>query len=178
MQMKSKTEKILMVLRVFAWLAMIGYAINAGSQLICLGVSFSHPEAARKIPGIAQDLLNLLQKDFQNYALLLSAVILHSALSVYLWHTVIQLLSKLNLKAPFTFEVTTNLEKIAYWLFAIWVVGYTCGKYAEWISQSLGEPLNLSTTGGEFLFIAGIVYIISQIFRLGIEMQEENQQTI
>ena len=175
--MQTKTEKILWVLRILAWIAMIGYTINLVSQIICLVISFKNPEAAKQIPGVV-NLLSLLLHNFRYYVIAMAFVIILSAMSVYLWHLVITLLSKLNLKSPFTIQVSQKLEKIAYWLFAIWVVHFIGKKYVDWISQSVGEQQDIITIGNEFLFIAGIVYIISQIFRHGIEMQEENQQTI
>jgi len=176
--MQTKTERILSVLRFLAWIAMIGYAINFGGQTICLVLSFKNPDAAKQIPGVGQNLLSLLQHDFRFYVIAMSFVILLSVMSVNLWQMVIALLSKLNLKSPFTMQVAQKLERIAYWLFAIWLVSFVGKKYIDWISQGMGEQLNIITIGNEFLFIAGIVYIISQIFRHGIEIQEENQQTI
>jgi len=175
--MQTKTEKILWVLRILAWIAMIGYTINLVSQIICLVISFTNPEAAKQIPGVV-NLLSLLKYNFRLYVIAMAFVISLSAMSVYLWQLVITLLSKLNLNSPFTIQVSQKLEKIAYWLFAIWAVSFIDKKYVDWISQSVGEQLNIITIGNEFLFIAGIVYIISQIFRHGIEIQEENQQTI
>ena len=176
--MKTKTEKILTVLRVLAWMGVIGYAVNLGSQVICVVVSFANPAASKQIPGVAHNLLNLQQYNFRFYALAMAFVIALSAMFVYLWYQVSTLLSKLNIKSPFTIEVSKKLEKIAWWLFAIWVVAFIGESYADWLSKNMGEQLNIIKVENEFLFTAGIVYIISQIFRHGIEMQEENQQTV
>ncbi|HKR04447.1 MAG TPA: DUF2975 domain-containing protein [Bacteroidia bacterium] len=176
--MKTKTEKILSVLHVLAWVAMIGYAVNFGSQLISFVVSFANPAASKKIPGVAQNLLFLQQDNFWFYVCVMSFVMALSAMFVQLWYIVITLLSKLNIKSPFTIEVSKKLEKIAYLLFTIWVVGFIGEHYVDWLSKRLGEQLNIIKVANEFLFISGIVYIISQIFRRGIEIQEENQQTI
>ena len=176
--MKTRTEKILSVLRVLAWLGVIGYAVNLGSQLICFAVSFTNPVASKKIPGVAQDLANLLNYNLWFYVLAMSFVIALSAMFVCLWYQVMTLLSKLNIRSPFTSMVSKKLEMIAWWLFAIWVVGFIGETYANWLSKRLGERLNIINIQDEFLFTAGIVYIISQIFKHGIEMQEEYQQTI
>lgn len=176
--MKSRTEKILAVLRVLAWMAMIGYAINLGSQVFSFAVSFFNPVAAKQIPGIGQNLENLMYYDFGWYVCAMSFVMVISTMLVYLWLVVIRLLTKLNMQSPFTFEVVEKLEKIAYWLFAIWVVGVLGENYTQWISKRMGQQLNIVNAVNEYLFTAGIIYIISQIFRHGVEMQEENQQTI
>ena len=75
-------------------------------------------------------------------------------------------------------EVAKKLENIAYQLLGIWVVGIMGKVYIEWLSKNTGVDLNGVSIGDDFLFIAGIVYIISQIFKRGIEIQEENQLTV
>ncbi len=176
--MKTRTEKILAVLRVLAWMGLIGYAVNLGSQLICFVVSFTNPVASKQIPGVAQDLVNLLHYNLRFYVWAMAFVIALSAMFVCLWFQVMTLLSKLNIRNPFTSQVSKKLEKIAWWLFAIWIVGFIGECYADWLSKRMGERLSIISIQDEFLFTAGIVYIISQIFKHGIEIQEENLQTI
>jgi hypothetical protein len=176
--MKSRTIKILVVLRVLAWMAMIGYAINLGSQVICLAVSMVNPEATIKIPGVGQNLFNLLHYSFKYYWYAMFFVLAYSAMLVYFWNLVISLFSKLSLSNPFTLEVSGKLEKLAYWLIAIWVVSGIGKIYIAWLSGIMKEQLNVLQDTNDLLFTAGIIYLISQIFRRGIEIQEENQQTI
>jgi len=176
--MKSRTEKILVVLRVIAWIAMIGYAFNFGSQVICLAISGINPAASIKIPGVGQNLLNLLHYSFRYYWYAMFFVLALSAMFVYFWYLVITLFSKLSIRNPFTMEVSRKLDKIAYWLIAIWVVSGIGAIYITWLSSTTGEQLNILKDTNDLLFTAGIVYIISQIFKRGIEIQEENEQTI
>jgi len=63
--MKSKTEKILTILRILAWIGLFGYAINLGAQIICFIVSYSNPVAAKDIPGVSESLWTLRQHSFQ-----------------------------------------------------------------------------------------------------------------
>ena len=176
--MKSKTERILIAMRVIAYIAMIGYSINCGSQAISLAVSLINPAASKQIPGITQNLSSLYQNDLVHYVISVSFVILLSAMYVYLWIMVIALLSKLNIDNPFTVEVSNKLERIAYLLFAVWIISFVGEDYIRWLSKEMGEKLDIIKSSNELLFTSGIVYIISQIFKRGVEIQEENQQTI
>lgn len=176
--MKSKTEKILIVLHVLSWVAMVGYAVNLGSQVISFGVSFMNPVASKKIYGVTQNLLSLRQYNLQYYMGVMSFVITLSGMYVMLWYQVILLLSKLNIQNPFTIQVSEKLEQIAHLLLSIWIVGFIGENYVEWVSKRMGEQIDIINAPNEFLFTAGIVYIISQVFKRGIEIQEENQQTI
>jgi hypothetical protein len=176
--MKTRTERILVVLKVIAYLAMIGFAFNCGSQIISLVVSFYNPAASKQILGVPQSLSGLQQYNQVYFAIAMCIIIVLSAMFVYLWILIIQLLSKLNLSSPFTMEVSRKLERIAILLLVIWLFSFTGEDYARWLTKDMGEQLSLVKVENAYLFTSGIVYIISQIFRHGVELQEENQQTI
>ncbi len=176
--MKTKTANILMVLRILAWLGVLGYAVNLGSQLISVGVSFFNPIAAKKLPGISQNLMPLIELNRNYYIGIMTLVITISAMYLKLWYVIVTLLSKLNIQTPFTKEVSKLLEEIAYWFLAIWIISFIGDNYTDWLSKRLGEDLSVISVSSQLLFSAGIVYVISQIFKHGIEMQEENQQTV
>jgi hypothetical protein len=108
----------------------------------------------------------------------MSFIIALSVMYLNLWYTVVKLLSKLNLKSPFTYDVSKLLSSIAYGLISIWLVGFIGKNYTDWVSKAYGSSINVISHTNEFLFAAGIVFIISQIFKHGIEIQEENLQTI
>ena len=76
-------------------------------------------------------------------------------------------------------EVEKKLERIAFLLLGVWIVSSIFWKiYAYYLSQATGIQLPATSTGDEYIFMAGILYIVSQIFKRGIEMQEENQLTV
>ncbi len=176
--MRTKTEKILAVLKVFSYLALIGFAIECGSQIISLIVSFINPDLAKEFYRVNPVIFNLRQNSNWFFVVAMVVVIVLAALKVGVWYRVIQLLSKLKFQTPFTRDVAARLEKIAFQLFAIWIVGVLGKIFFDWQAKITGESLDNIIPSSGFLFIAGIVYIISQIFRRGIEIQEENQLTI
>jgi hypothetical protein len=76
-------------------------------------------------------------------------------------------------------EVEKKLERIAYLLLAVWIVSSIFWKiYIYYLSQATGIQLPANTSGDEYLFMSGMIYIISQVFKRGIEIQEENQLTV
>jgi hypothetical protein len=102
-----------------------------------------------------------------------------SALKAFIWYVVFELLSKLKLQTPFSIAVEKKLERIAYLLLAVWIVSSIFWKtYMHYLSQATGIQLPANNTGDEYLFMAGIIYIISQVFKRGIEIQEENELTV
>jgi hypothetical protein len=64
-------------------------------------------------------------------------------------------------------------------LLGVWIVSSIFWKISlYYLSKSTGLQLPTTNSGDEYLFITGIIYIISQIFKRGIEIQEENQLTV
>lgn len=176
--MKTKTEKILIVMTVLAYLAMIGFSIECGSQLVSFFVSFKDPALAKKLYYVNESWAKLRQYNDWFFICAMSLVILISAIKVSVWYLIIQLLSKLNLRNPFSIEVARKLQTISYQLLSVWVLGVIGKLFIEWASKKTGETLEAIGVADEYFFIAGIVYIISQIFMRGIELQEENQLTV
>lgn len=68
---------------------------------------------------------------------------------------------------------------MAYIMFSVWIISSIFWKtYTFYLTQATGIQLPIRNTDDEYLFMAGIIYIISQIFKRGIELQEENQLTV
>ena len=110
-----------MVLKVLAWMALIGYVVQCGSQIISFGVSFFNPEAAKNIYGtsLSYDMYNYSQHYF---IYIMSFLIALSAMHSYVWYRVAGLLTKLNLQDPFSRNVARALEEIGIQLLGIWIV--------------------------------------------------------
>ena len=174
--MKTKTTKVLTVLKVLAWMAFIGYLVQCGRQIISFGVSFFNPEAVKNIYGMSfYDLYKYSQPYFV-YAM--SFLIALSAMHGYVWYRVAKLLTDLNLQDPFSRNVARALEEIGIQLLGIWIVSVIAQQSVGWIARHSNIHLDKFHAVHEYLFIAGIVYIISQVFKRGIEIQEENELTV
>jgi hypothetical protein len=64
-------------------------------------------------------------------------------------------------------------------LLGVWIVSSIFWKtYIHYLSEATGIKLPTNNTGDEYLFMAGMIYIISQVFKRGIEIQEENNLTV
>jgi hypothetical protein len=175
-QTKSRTEQILMVMHVLAWIAFIGLCIKAGAILISYGVSLVNPEAAKNLYNHL-NLDNLQHFSFIHYSLTVSLIVSYMAMKANLIYLVIKSLSKVNLANPFTYDMTRLLEKISYVLAGIWAVAIMSNAYTSWLMKRAGA-FDATLSSGEFLFMAGLVFIISQVFRRGVELQSENELTI
>ena len=176
--MKTKTTKVLLVLKVLAWLALGGYVVQCGSQIISFGVSLFNLEAAKNIYGTSLSLYDVYQYNRQYFIYVMSFLIALSAMHTYVWYRVAGMLTKLNLAEPFSRRIARTLEEIGIQLLGIWIVSVIAQQSVAWIAKDSGINVGKLHAINEYLFIAGIVYIISQVFKRGIEIQEENELTV
>jgi hypothetical protein len=177
--MKTRTEKILVVLRILAFMGAIKYSIDCGAQLTHFVASFINTDWAKRTYEVNLDIFNIREKSIPYYSYAMCLTIAVSALKATIWYVVYALLTKLKLQTPFSMEVEKKLESIAFLALGVWIVSSIFWAiYTYYLAQDTGIQLPGNNTGDEYLFMAGIVYIISQIFKRGIEIEEENQLTV
>lgn len=183
-----KTGQILKIMHILTWIAVIGLVAQTGAILISFGVSCFNPEAARNLytgmdlevnrsmNGVL-DMYNLRQFSFRHYTQMVSVLIAVFALKAYSLFLVTKVLSRVNLVSPFNFEVAHLIEKISYVLFSAWLVAVIGNGYIGWLTKRTEFMLD-QMPSTEFLFMAGLVFIISKIFRRGVEIQTESELTV
>jgi len=177
--MKSKTETILTISKYLALIGGVGYSILCGGQLVTLVASFINPEWAKHTYEVDLTLFSIREHITGFYVSAMCLGIATTALKAIVWWMVFGLLSKLTLQTPFSMEVEKKLERIAYLLLGVWIVGSVFWKtYMYYLSKDIGIQLPTTNSGDEYLFMAAMIYIISQVFKRGIELQEENQLTV
>jgi hypothetical protein len=174
--MKTKTEKLLAVMNVLAWITFIGLMIKAGAILISYGVSVVNPEGAKNLYK-GTNLYALRQFNFLHYTSNVSFMIAVLLSEAYIAFLVIKVLSKIKMANPFTLEVSNILERLSYTMLGTWIVAMLYNGHTKWLLKKLpGLAVNLIS--GEFIFLAGVVFVIAQIFKKGIEIQSENELTV
>jgi hypothetical protein len=177
--MKTKTETILQVSKFLALTGGIWYAIICGGQLTTLVSSFINPVWAKHTYQVDLDIYGIRDHSVAYFVFAMSLVIVVSAFKSLIWWVVFALLAKLRLQTPFSMEIEQKLERVAYLLLGVWIVSSIFWKiYIYYLVRDTGVQLPPHFNGDEYLFLAGIMYIISQVFKRGIEIQEENQLTV
>jgi hypothetical protein len=176
MSKKSRTEKILAVMYVLAWIAFIGLIVEAGAILVSYGVSVANPVAAKDLY-MKMNLYGLRQSNFWYYTVKVIMMIALLVLKAYTAWLVVKVLSGIKLKDPFTMETAKMLERISYFILATWILDLLHNAYTKWLSEGIAGFRD-SLVLNEFIFLAGVVFVIAQIFKKGVEIQSENDLTI
>ena len=174
-----KTRTILMICKFLALLGAIWYSILCGSQILTLVASFIDADWAKRTYEVDLNIFSIRNTSIGYYVFAMCLVISVSALKAFVWYLVFALLVKLKMQTPFSMEVQKKLERIAFLLLGVWLFSSFFWKiYIYYLAKDTFIQLPDNSSGDEYLFIAGIVYIVSQIFKRGIEIQSENELTV
>ena len=174
--MKSRTGTLLKILHVLAWISFIGLLVKAGAILFSYFVSIANVEGSKNLYN-GLNLHNLRQHDFGHYTAVVSLLAALELLKAYVAWLVIKVLGTIKLASPFTVEVSNLLEKIAYYIFGTWVLAVLFNAHIKWLSKSI-DGLREHMISEEFILLAGVVFVFSQIFKKGVELQQENEMTV
>ncbi|TDB68856.1 DUF2975 domain-containing protein [Arundinibacter roseus] len=186
-----KTEHILFGLRIVAWAVFLGAIVRTALMIGYIIAIFVFPDNPIKNNAQPSDLAAFQQTHEVEFWMLMSLIIAIALLHIQLWEKIKDALETIKISNPFTVQMATLFEKTAYLLISIWVVSFIGSIYFRQVSkrtEGLEQIIDRISVGmvdgggfdagGVYLLNAGIVYIISQIFRRGIEMQQENDLTI
>ncbi len=185
--MKTQTEKILTILRVIAWIGYVGWLLIFGAVVIMsfFGLLSSSAEFT-KLPVMNIDNLEItfqtMKEKYPNHFIVyVGLMIIETFLVLKIWEISKNILSNMNVQSPFSQEMARKIEKIAWLIFVCWLIEMAGNLYNKYflITTNGGNELEFKlSTGFSYLYMAGIIYLISQIFKRGVELQEENELTV
>lgn len=179
--MKSKTTQTLLIIHIIAWIIFIGLCIKTGAILCSVFVSFIiNPEGAKNLY-LGLDLSALYHFDIGHYIGMVSFIIVIAFLKAYIFYLVIRIFLKINLVNPFSKEISLLISGIGDTALGMGILTLLANSYYRWLEKKgmalpdLGSYLD---GAGEFLMLGGIIFIIAQVYKKGIEIQTENDLTI
>lgn len=173
--MRIKTDKLLKIMNILSWVIFFGILIETGAIVVSYFVSISNPEAAKVLyKGV--DMYAYRQQSLEHYSLLVAYKVFIGVMKAYIALQMTRVLTKLNIARPFTIDVVLLMQSISYSILIIWIVSVINNIHVDLLEKSYG--ITATHISGDFIFIAGIVYVFAQMFRRGIEIQSENDLTV
>ncbi|MEB2777262.1 DUF2975 domain-containing protein [Algoriphagus sp. D3-2-R+10] len=173
---KTSTEQILKVMQALAWIPFVAYGIETGAIIISFIISLNNPIASQDLY-LGLDYSAIRDHSFWYYVCAVSLRISIPAMLCNVWILALQAIRKVNLSNPFQEYVALKLEKIGYALFSTWVLMMVANGYFAWLHKVTGEVLEVWSSS-QFIFMSGLIFIIAQIFKRGVEIQSENELTV
>lgn len=180
MEIKITSKQILIALTIISWIIFVGICIDAGGYITnTIYVMAINPVAANNY-WTKIDFSSLYNYDSGYFFVITLCMIIVKVLNAIMFYLIIKNLDskKLDMAKPFKKEFGQFIQLLSYIAIGISFFSNLGIKYAEWlINKGIKMPnINqLSLSGaGVWLFMAIILLVIAQIFKRGIEIQEEN----
>lgn len=88
---------------------------------------------------------------------------------------------KIDLSKPFDAFVAKQISQISYYTLSIGLLSYIATQFVKNLNHRsfIPETLNQFWADSEaFILMGAVIYIIAQIFKRGVELQEENDLTV
>jgi hypothetical protein len=174
--MKKKTGIILVVMNVLAWIVFIGLMVKAGALLFSYVITIGNPEGAKNVYN-GVNLYVLRQYSFWHYSQKFLLMIGLPVLQAYTAFLVTKVLTKIKMANPFTIEISKLIEGISYFVLGIWLMSLIHNLYTKWLWKKI-PGLHEELISLDFVFLAGVLFVFSQIFKRGVELQTENELTV
>ena len=182
MQITSKF--VLYVLHIIAWIIFAGLAVQAGIIIVNAILLFIvNPENHGKLWSEInfQPLFNYSTSHFIPHVIAISIVAIAKALIFYL---ILKISNdkKLSLSQPFSEATRRVIVLVAYLSLLIGLFAAGASNHSEWLTAN---GVQMPSTGVQhidgadvWIFMSVILYVLSQVFKRGIEMQTENELTV
>ena len=169
------TKRILKIMYIITWITFIGLTIKAVGIIITYFISLGNEEAVKDLYE-GMNLLVYKQNSITQYTIIVGYRLLQFSIQAYIAFLIIKLLSNLNIQRPFNANALKLMQKISYCLLLLWAIVVIHNFHVGILEASTGISSELLSS--EFVYIVGIVYVFSLLFKRGIELQSENDLTI
>jgi hypothetical protein len=174
--MNLKMEETLGFTKFVSWAVLIIFILQLGAMLITFIKSLSYPEASKELY-MGLNLSSLYSQSIVQYSLLIILLLVQIILKIGVVAYLIKMLKDLKLDSPFSFVTAKNIERITYLIIALSVVIWITDFFSGWlVEQSVSS--GIESTSLEFILLADVLFIFSQIFKRGVELQSENEMTV
>jgi len=170
-----KTEKTIKIFHIIAWLVCIGILVNAGGVIITYLVSVKNPEASKDLYK-GMNFYSLYLSSFGHYSAIVIYKTLLLLLQAYVAFLMATFLKTLNLKQPFSFNILTLLKKINHSILILWGIALIHNVHLTFLEKTQGYISVLISS--DFVLLSGVIFILTTIFKRGIELQQENELTV
>lgn len=182
--MSTKTDYFLKTLNLVSWIIFIGVCIEAGGFIFnTLFTLLLNPAGANKF-WKEVNLSELYNYNQNYYITVTSLMIIVAVMRAFMFYIIVRIFhdKKLSLALPFNETVRRFVLRIAYLALGIGLFSFMGAKYTEWlVNQGVKIPdIQYLRLGGAdvWLFMGVTLLVIAQVFKKGIELQNENDLTV
>uniref|UniRef100_UPI00404A986C DUF2975 domain-containing protein n=1 Tax=Flavobacterium sp. TaxID=239 RepID=UPI00404A986C len=184
MEIKITTNQILKVLHVLSWIIFLGLCIEAGGIAFNTFMTFVvNPLGAQNFWQGA-DLSDLYNFDAGHFLVITSIMTIVAVLKAIMFYMIVKLFmaKKFNMSQPFSSDLRRFILNLSYLALGTGLFSYYGIGYMSWLKKQGLSGIELETlhlAGADiWFFMVVILFVIAQIVKRGIEIQNENDLTI
>lgn len=172
-----KSKQVFKIMKILSWVIFIGLCIKTGVFIVSILITlFGDPYAANHLY-MPVDVGSLYHFDNWYYLSTTSLVIIFLLLKAYIFYLVIRVFSEFNFNNPFNLKAACLISKISYVALGTGLLLVLASAYKVFlVKEAFMFPFDFGAA--EFIFMAGVLFIIAFLFKRGVELQQENDLTI
>lgn len=177
----TTSSRIISIMNVLFWIVFIGLCIKTGTILFSFLVGLLGNSITTENLYLELNLSELYHLGMFHYLNIGLILVIVFALKTYMAYLAVKISMKINLQQPFSKPISKWVAQISHFALMIGILQVCAQSYYKGLIKEGLVLTNLSEyfgEGGEFLFLAGIIFIIAQVFKRGLEIQSENELTI
>lgn len=182
--MDNKSNTILDVLKIFFYITVFVLAIISIFLLMLL-VSTIFNFNIEVLNNIKFN-VNIFNKKIENVLslgrnmkiFLISYSLISCIAFIYLFTLIIKVLKRLKNNHPFSKETAHLILKISNGFFYFGCISILINFIFEIIKGEISFSYDLGSQNLQFFLLAGVIYVIGQVYKRGVELQSENDLTI
>lgn len=184
MELRITTKQMLQLLTIIAWVIFVALLVEAG-EIICntIFALFINPQNANYYWGGA-DLLPLYSYDETHFVVITCYMSIIAVLKAIMFYLIIKVAheKKIDIKQPFSVSLVRFVSNVAYLTIGIGIFSHMGVKYSYGIMNKsivIPDMEQLNFGGADvWLFMGVTLLIIAQVFKRGIEIQDEHELTV
>ncbi|SDG53197.1 hypothetical protein SAMN05421827_107204 [Pedobacter terrae] len=185
MEIKITTNQLLKVLQILCWIIFVGLCVEAGGVLVNTIITlFINAHDVRNFWDGAAYLTSVYRLDHGYFLVIDVVVIIVAILKAIMFYLIIKLFAekKISISQPFGIELKNFISKQAVLALGIGFFAHLGYRYITWLTEKgliTANLQSLNIDGADvWLFMAVILFLITQLIKKGIEIQKENNLTI
>lgn len=185
MEIKITVDQILKVLQILSWIIFLGLCVEAGAIAVNTFITlFIHPTGVKNFWEGSEYLTALYGFDQGYFIVITLTMIIVAILKALMFYLIVKIFTdkKLKLSQPFSSELKSLIINQSYLALGIGLFSHFGAKYSVWLSNeglNSADLQSLHIAGADvWLFMAVVLFVIAQVVKKGIEVQNENELTI
>ncbi|RMB56406.1 DUF2975 domain-containing protein [Dokdonia sinensis] len=177
---KTRTQNILQVMQAISWLTFISLLVQTGilAYSFLIQVQINPESASELYSGL--DLFDTITKTPVVYYLITISIVVSFIFKTLLLYFVTQIFAKIKFERPFTPILSVIVSKMSYVSLTIGILSNVSLRLSQaFLDAENFSVMNEFIKGADaFILFAGILFIIAQVLKRGVEIQIENDLTI